>query len=106
MTDIDTSPPSIVQAIVDAHGGTVDAAKDPGGGTRFTVRLPRSSPRRLHRPDSEAGDLSVDRRDAEEKMSTPASPALPALVWSTLIDGSIGQVRGQDTIDPLPQPGR
>jgi two-component system OmpR family sensor kinase len=32
---------SIVQAIVEAHGGTVDATIDAGGGARLTVRLPR-----------------------------------------------------------------
>jgi two-component system OmpR family sensor kinase len=31
---------SIVAAIVDAHGGSIIAANAPGGGARFTVRLP------------------------------------------------------------------
>jgi len=31
---------SLVKAIVEAHGGTVDLEDAPGGGARFTVRLP------------------------------------------------------------------
>jgi signal transduction histidine kinase len=33
---------SMVKAVVEAHGGTVTADDAPGGGARFTVRLPRS----------------------------------------------------------------
>ncbi|MEM8905837.1 MAG: HAMP domain-containing sensor histidine kinase, partial [Actinomycetota bacterium] len=32
---------SIVQAIVDAHHGTVEVADTPGGGATFTISLPR-----------------------------------------------------------------
>jgi two-component system OmpR family sensor kinase len=31
---------AIVSAVVEAHGGTVDAESVPGGGTVFRVRLP------------------------------------------------------------------
>jgi two-component system, OmpR family, sensor kinase len=33
---------SIVRALVEAHGGTVDCASSPRGGSSFTVRLPRT----------------------------------------------------------------
>lgn len=32
---------AIARELVDAHGGSIDAANDPGGGARFTMRLPR-----------------------------------------------------------------
>ena len=32
---------SIVQAIVERHGGTVTAANAPGGGAVFEIRIPR-----------------------------------------------------------------
>ena len=34
---------SIVRAVADAHGGTVTLDEPPGGGARFTVRLPAAS---------------------------------------------------------------
>lgn len=36
----------VVQAIVDAHGGTMSVDNPPGGGTRVTVTLPTGSPAR------------------------------------------------------------
>jgi two-component system sensor kinase FixL len=35
---------AIAQRIVDAHGGTIGAHENPGGGATFTVTLPRSAP--------------------------------------------------------------
>jgi signal transduction histidine kinase len=32
---------AVTKAIVEAHGGTIAAEPGPGGGTRFTVTLPR-----------------------------------------------------------------
>jgi signal transduction histidine kinase len=34
----------VVRAIVEAHGGTVDAATREGGGAVFTIELPAGSP--------------------------------------------------------------
>jgi two-component system, OmpR family, sensor histidine kinase KdpD len=35
---------AICKAVVDAHGGRIEAANAPGGGAEFTVRLPRREP--------------------------------------------------------------
>ncbi|MFI6467975.1 ATP-binding protein [Streptomyces sp. NPDC050538] len=35
---------AVVKELVTAHGGTVTADSGPGGGTRMTIRLPRSAP--------------------------------------------------------------
>jgi signal transduction histidine kinase len=35
---------SLVRAFIQAHGGTVEAESRPGGGSKFTVRLPVSAP--------------------------------------------------------------
>ncbi|MFP4067491.1 MAG: sensor histidine kinase [Spirochaetaceae bacterium] len=39
---------TIVRAVAEAHGGSVDAANREGGGSRFTIRLPRTEPRFPH----------------------------------------------------------
>ena len=41
---------SIVRRIVDAHSGSITVGPAPGGGTRFTVRFPRSTPKRDRPP--------------------------------------------------------
>ncbi|MFT3917698.1 MAG: ATP-binding protein [Anaeromyxobacteraceae bacterium] len=38
---------AVSQGIVQAHGGAIEAASPPGGGTTFTVRLPASPPGRV-----------------------------------------------------------
>ncbi|MFJ9906634.1 sensor histidine kinase [Streptomyces sp. NPDC101152] len=35
---------AVVKELVTAHGGTVTAGSEPGGGTRMTLRLPRAAP--------------------------------------------------------------
>ena len=49
---------SIVRAVADAHGGTVTLHESPGGGARFTVRLPATEPApvRVPRPAHAAGE--------------------------------------------------
>ncbi len=53
---------SIVSAIVTAHGGTVSAASEPGRGTTFTVRLPRTADAG---DAGDAGDASAPGSDSD-----------------------------------------
>jgi two-component system sensor histidine kinase KdpD len=43
---------AIVEAIVEAHGGTVRGENAPGGGARFIIELPRGEPPALPEPDA------------------------------------------------------
>lgn len=42
---------AISKALIDAHGGSIRAANNPGGGARFTVRLPRGEEHRQKLPE-------------------------------------------------------
>jgi len=66
---------SIVGAIVAAHGGTVSASANPGGGTVFTVRLPvlvaarsgyRPAPEGAAPPAGRRNRTRVEHREPEE----------------------------------------
>jgi len=59
---------SIVAAIVGAHGGRAEAADAPGGGARFTVRLPLRAP----------ADAATD---AARRSATHGGPAALLAEW-------------------------
>ncbi|GGL13930.1 sensor histidine kinase [Mangrovihabitans endophyticus] len=61
---------SIVRAVCDAHGGTVSAVAQPGGGLEVTVSLPGA-----HTTPVLAGSATVPRAKNPETASSPASDA-------------------------------
>jgi two-component system sensor histidine kinase KdpD len=51
---------AICRAIVGAHGGTIHAARRPGGGAVFVFTLPLGTPPALHLPDDE---MEIEEQD-------------------------------------------
>ena len=44
---------AICRAIVEAHGGRISGETRPGGGSRFTIDLPRGEPPQISDPDAQ-----------------------------------------------------
>ena len=63
---------AIVAALVNAHGGTVDAANPPGGGALFTVRLPAA-----RRPTSPAPRSTLVSHGLTRSTALPAASQVP-----------------------------
>ncbi len=47
----------IAREIIEAHGGTIHLASEPGAGTSFTVELPRTPPLRAPEPTQQSAEL-------------------------------------------------
>ncbi|HKS88392.1 MAG TPA: ATP-binding protein [Stellaceae bacterium] len=81
---------ALVQELVRLHGGTIDAASEPGRGTTFTVRLPLGS-----------AHLPQDRVGAEPTLASSAIRAEAfveeALRW--LPDGMVSDIAPANTSD-------